>query len=69
MLPGDTLYIYIYISDSIRLVDLFLKKTIRLIIDEFKKKRERKEDWIYWNRLEINWITTNLHTYVYIFDI
>lgn len=43
MLPGDTLYIYIYIF-PIRLVDLFSKKTIRLIIDEFEKKMKKREE-------------------------
>lgn len=37
--------IYIYFSDSIRLVDLFSKKTIRLIIDEWRERKREEEDW------------------------
>lgn len=53
------MYIYIY---STRLVDLYSKRTIRLIIDEFKKEKERREGIGLKNRFEINWIATNLHT-------
>lgn len=55
--------IYIYFSDSIRLVDLFSKKTIRLIIDEWRERKREEEDW----KSLLNKLDHDEFTFIYIY--